>query len=82
MKSKSLRASRFNFVFFLTLPNSFRTRRKLIDGDITPSGNDWPIFVYAGESFDPDDPWNGLFHSIILVQVRCFLYYPLHWSTL
>jgi hypothetical protein len=40
-----------------------------MNGEIVPSGYDWPIFVYAGENFDHDDPWNGLFRGHILVLV-------------
>jgi hypothetical protein len=55
----------------------FRTRLKLINGDIVPTGYDWPIFVYAGEHFDPDDPWNGLFRGHILVLVYIHFFIPL-----
>jgi hypothetical protein len=34
------------------------------------SGDQWPIFLYQGYSYDPDDPWNGLFRSALLVAVR------------
>jgi hypothetical protein len=33
------------------------------------SGDQWPIFVYHGYNYDPEDPWNGLFRSILLVSV-------------
>jgi hypothetical protein len=33
------------------------------------SGDQWPIFLYHGYNFDPEDPWNGLFRSSILVLV-------------
>ena len=36
------------------------------------SGDQWPIFVYQGYWYDPEDPWNGLFRSSILVKV-CLL---------
>jgi hypothetical protein len=35
-----------------------------------PNGNDWPIFLYAGEVFDQNDPWRGLFRGQLLVTVR------------
>jgi hypothetical protein len=41
-----------------------------MNGEIVPSGFDWPIFIYAGETFDSDDPWNGLLRGHILVLVR------------
>ena len=33
------------------------------------SGDQWPIFVYQGYSYDPEDPWNGLLRSTLLVSV-------------
>jgi hypothetical protein len=33
------------------------------------AGDQWPIFLYQGEQYDPDDPWNGLFRSSLLVSV-------------
>jgi len=32
-------------------------------------GDQWPIFVYQGYNYDPEDPWNGLFRSNLLVSV-------------
>lgn len=32
-------------------------------------GDQWPIFIYAGYSYDPEDPWNGLLRSSLLVSV-------------
>lgn len=34
------------------------------------SGDQWPLFVYAGYTYDSEDPWNGLFRSPLLVCVR------------
>jgi len=36
-------------------------------------GDQWPIFLYAGYQYDPEDPWKGLFRSPILVSVSCLL---------
>jgi hypothetical protein len=33
------------------------------------SGDQWPIFLYHGYNYDPEDPWNGLFRSTLLVYV-------------
>jgi hypothetical protein len=33
------------------------------------SGDNWPVFLYQGYSYDPEDPWNGLLRSNILVSV-------------
>lgn len=32
-------------------------------------GDQWPIFIYAGYRYDPEDPWNGLLRSSLLVCV-------------
>ena len=34
------------------------------------SGDQWPVLLYSGYSYDAEDPWNGLFRSTILVSVR------------
>ncbi|KIM89596.1 hypothetical protein PILCRDRAFT_60503 [Piloderma croceum F 1598] len=39
-----------------------------VDGEMPVSGDQWPIFVYQGYTYDPDDPWNGLLWSTILVS--------------
>ena len=33
------------------------------------SGDQWPLFLYADYCYDPEDPWNGLFRSALLVSV-------------
>jgi hypothetical protein len=33
------------------------------------TGDQLPIFLYYGYKYDPDDPWDGLFRSILLVSV-------------
>jgi hypothetical protein len=43
------------------------------------SGDQWPVFLYHGYSYDPEDPWNGLFQSTILISVRTSpLRYPIY----
>lgn len=32
-------------------------------------GDQWPIFIYAGCEYDPEDPWKGAFRGAILVAV-------------
>jgi hypothetical protein len=46
-----------------------RTRTKLASGEMSVSGDQWPMFVYSNLAYDPDDPWNGLFRNQILVWV-------------
>jgi hypothetical protein len=36
---------------------------------MTVTGDQWPIFLYQGEHYDPEDPWNGLFRNSLLVSV-------------
>jgi hypothetical protein len=38
------------------------------------SGDQWPVFLYNGYGYDPEDPWNGLFRSALLVSVGFALY--------
>jgi hypothetical protein len=33
-------------------------------------GDQWPLFLYADEKFDPKRPWDGLLQNQILVLVR------------
>ena len=46
-----------------------RTKDKLRSGEMAVSGDQWPIFLYHGYNYDHEDPWNGLFRSILLVSV-------------
>ena len=52
-----------------TLP---RMKSKLINSQIQIVGDQWPIFLYANYVYDPEDPWNGLLHSGLLVLVSLF----------
>lgn len=53
----------------MTLLTSSRTKEKLRSGELMVSGDQWPIFLYHGNTFDMDDPWNGLCRSHLLVSV-------------
>jgi hypothetical protein len=44
------------------------TKEKLRGGEIIVSGDQLPLFVYQGYYYDPEDPWNGLFRSSLLVS--------------
>jgi hypothetical protein len=46
-----------------------RTKERLRSGELAVAGDQWPLLLYHGYNFDPDDPWNGLFRSSILVSV-------------
>ncbi|RDB24406.1 hypothetical protein Hypma_008496 [Hypsizygus marmoreus] len=43
-------------------------RRQLKEDLLVPSGDSWPILLYADFVYDPDDPWKGLFRSSLLVK--------------
>jgi hypothetical protein len=47
-----------------------RTKEKLQSGEMLIPGDQWPVFLYAGYHFDPEDPWRGLLRSSILLSVR------------
>ncbi|KAG2053100.1 hypothetical protein BDR06DRAFT_982904 [Suillus hirtellus] len=44
-----------------------KTKAKLKSGKIIVTGDQWPLFLYADCHYDPEDPWNGLFRSTLLV---------------
>ncbi|KAI6006877.1 hypothetical protein EDD15DRAFT_2383856 [Pisolithus albus] len=46
---------------------NIQTRTKLMNGEIQVPGDQWPVFLYADYSYDPEDPWNGLLCSGLLV---------------
>ena len=50
-------------------PHSDRIKEKLRNGEVVVTGDQWPVFVYQGYSYDEDDPWNGLLRSALLVTV-------------
>jgi hypothetical protein len=53
----------------------FRVKEKLRSGELMTTGDEWPIFIYQGYTYDPNDPWKGLFRSSLLVKVR-LVYLP------
>ena len=46
-----------------------RVKEKLCSGDITVPGDQWPILLHKEYKYDPDDPWDGLLQSALLVSV-------------
>ncbi|KAG2092933.1 uncharacterized protein F5147DRAFT_747980 [Suillus discolor] len=48
--------------------NDTETKQQLQSGEIAVSGDQWPHFLYANETYDPDDPWNGLLRSRLLIN--------------
>jgi hypothetical protein len=59
----------------LLIPTS-RVCEKLSSGEMPICGNQWPMLVYADQEYDPQEPWEGLFRSQILVWVRIYFYSP------
>jgi hypothetical protein len=51
----------------------FSVREKLSSGEMPVRGDQWPMLVYADQEYDPEEPWEGLFRSRILVWVRMHL---------
>ena len=51
-----------------------RIKGKLRSGEITTTGDEWPLFLFHGFSYNPEDPWNGLFRSSLLVTVSVSCY--------
>jgi hypothetical protein len=52
------------------LSRHYRTSAKLASGEIIVRGDQWPLLVYAKQRFNPEEPWDGLFRSELLVWVR------------
>lgn len=46
-----------------------RVRAKLASGEISVSGDQWPMLVYENQAYDDNEPWTGLFRSKLLVFV-------------
>ncbi|KAG2097501.1 uncharacterized protein F5147DRAFT_656313 [Suillus discolor] len=43
------------------------TKEGLKSSETAVRGDQWPIFLYAGYVYDPEDPWKGLLRSDILI---------------
>ncbi|KAG2131860.1 hypothetical protein BD769DRAFT_1627705 [Suillus cothurnatus] len=43
------------------------TKQGLKSGEIAVHGDQWPMFLYAGNIYDPEEPWKGLLRSEILI---------------
>jgi hypothetical protein len=51
-----------------------RIKEKLRNGELLIPGDQWLHFLYAGQTFDQENPWKGLFRSSILVFVSPFAF--------
>ncbi|KAG6904064.1 hypothetical protein DXG01_012839, partial [Tephrocybe rancida] len=43
-------------------------RQKLNSRETLVRGDEWPVFIYAGYSYDSEDPWTGAFRSTLLLN--------------
>ncbi|KAG2058510.1 hypothetical protein BDR06DRAFT_980373 [Suillus hirtellus] len=43
------------------------TKQSLKSSETAICGDQWPMFLYAGYRYDPEDPWKGLLQSEILI---------------
>ncbi|TEB19192.1 hypothetical protein FA13DRAFT_1618602 [Coprinellus micaceus] len=48
--------------------NDEKIRRDLAGGHLIPSGDLWPRFIYRYFEYNPQDPWDGLLRSSLLVK--------------
>ena len=64
------RVSVFDPLLSYSSSTLFRVRAKLSSGELVVCGDQWPILMYANQEYDPEDPWNGLLRSRLLVWVR------------
>ena len=40
-----------------------------MNGQIQVTGDQWPVFLYANYTYNPEDPWNRLLQSSLLILV-------------
>ncbi|KAG2086100.1 hypothetical protein BD769DRAFT_1681354 [Suillus cothurnatus] len=43
------------------------TKLSLKSGETVVRGDQWPMFLYSGYEYDPEDPWKGLLRGEILI---------------
>ena len=58
-----------SFYSYLSHPY-WSVRGKLSSGEMLVHGDQWPMLLFANQEYDPDDPWEGLFRSQLLVWVK------------
>ncbi|KAG1873144.1 hypothetical protein F4604DRAFT_1880995 [Suillus subluteus] len=54
--------------------NDPQTKENLRSGKMLVSGDQWPIFLYAKQVYDPEDPWCGLLRSRLLVLAYKYVF--------
>ncbi|KAJ2934422.1 hypothetical protein H1R20_g2683, partial [Candolleomyces eurysporus] len=49
-------------------------KQKLRLAEIIPTLDQWPIFLYEGLKFNPEDPWQGLLKGHLMVQAFKYIF--------
>ncbi|KAH6912311.1 hypothetical protein BKA70DRAFT_1423020 [Coprinopsis sp. MPI-PUGE-AT-0042] len=49
-------------------------RERLRSGELVPTGDQWPLFLFQGHKFDPEDPWKGLLRGPLLVNAFKYIF--------
>ncbi|KAG6914628.1 hypothetical protein DXG01_016213 [Tephrocybe rancida] len=47
---------------------------KLQSGELLVRGDEWPIFLYQGYTYDVEDPWSGAFRSTLLLNAFKYVF--------
>ncbi|KAF5325806.1 hypothetical protein D9611_000607 [Ephemerocybe angulata] len=53
-----------------------KIRRDLASGQLVPSGDLWPRFLFRAFEYNPENPWEGLFRSSLLVSKEWLFFWP------
>ncbi|KAH6885583.1 hypothetical protein BKA70DRAFT_1444974 [Coprinopsis sp. MPI-PUGE-AT-0042] len=49
-------------------------RERLRSGELVPAGDQWPLFLFQGNKFDPEDPWKGLLRGPLLINAFKYIF--------
>ncbi|KAH6871597.1 hypothetical protein BKA70DRAFT_1379438 [Coprinopsis sp. MPI-PUGE-AT-0042] len=49
-------------------------REKLRSGELIPTGDHWPVFLFLNHEYHPEDPWRGLLRGPIVVNAYKFVF--------
>ena len=64
-----LSISFIRFPIKLTDISISRMQTKLMNSQIQVVGDQWPVFLHANYTYDPEDPWNRLLQSGLLISL-------------
>ncbi|KAH6902903.1 hypothetical protein BKA70DRAFT_1111735 [Coprinopsis sp. MPI-PUGE-AT-0042] len=54
--------------------NSQSIRGDLRSGELVPSGDQWPLFLYENHEYHSEDPWRGLLRGDLLIKGFKFVF--------